>query len=207
MTAFSGNIYGVVLNDRDERATLESSFHAAPYGKPPVAPVVFMKPRTCLQGWSSPADANDIYRASTSLALLFARDATMVSADQAQNCVGATALAIDLSLLQPNYYRPAVAFRNSDGTLILGNWSAPVYPKSIELLIDGRMAHSWDLSRLVRPIPALVSDISQFLTLKAGDVLLVGFAGDAPNARIGQSIAAQTQNLARASSIIGGTQA
>jgi hypothetical protein len=57
MTAFSGNIYGVVLNDSDERAELEASLHEAPYGKPPVAPVVFMKPRTCLSGWSAPADA------------------------------------------------------------------------------------------------------------------------------------------------------
>lgn len=207
MTAFPGHIYGVVLNDHDELAKLESSFHEAPYGKPPVAPVVFMKPRTCLRGSPASSDAQGPLLASTSLAVLFAEDAACVPADQVVRCIGATALAIDLSLPQPNYYRPAVAFRNGDGTLVLGDWAAPVFPEAIELSIDGKLAHSWSLSRMMRPIPALISEISQFLTLRAGDVLLVGLAGDAPEVGNGHSICARAAGLAAASAVIGEARA
>jgi len=204
MTAFSGHIYGVVLNDRDEQADVGASFHAAPYGKPPQAPVIFMKPRVSMQFWPGSADAQGPYRASTSLALLFAEDASAATEDQVARCIGATAIAIDLSLAQPNYYRPAIAFRNAEGTLVLGNWSAPVYPDELYLSVEGQAAHSWHLSRLVRNIPALVAETSQFLTLKAGDVLLVGLPGDAPEVYSGQSVRAHAQGLAAACCIIGG---
>jgi 5-oxopent-3-ene-1,2,5-tricarboxylate decarboxylase / 2-hydroxyhepta-2,4-diene-1,7-dioate isomerase len=207
MTAFSGHIYGVVLNDCDERGALAGSFQEAPYGKPPVAPVVFMKPRTTMGRWSEGTDSEGVYCASTTLALLFSQDASFVAEDQVGRCIGATALAIDLSLPQPNYYRPAVAFRNADGTLILGDWMTPHYPDAIDLLVDGKGAHSWQLSRLVRPVPALVSELSQFLTLKAGDVLLVGFAGNAPQVRAGQSLCVRAPGLPEAFCVVGGERA
>jgi 5-oxopent-3-ene-1,2,5-tricarboxylate decarboxylase/2-hydroxyhepta-2,4-diene-1,7-dioate isomerase len=204
MTSISGNIYGVVLNDSAERAALEASFHEAPYGKPPEAPVIFIKPRVSL----NPAfSADGKWRASTTLALLFAKNAARVAEDEALACVGATTLAIDLSRQQLNYYRPAIAFRNGEGALALGDWAAPTYPNEIVLSVDGAKSHGWPLSRLVRPIPRLISEISQFLTIQAGDVLMIGFAGDAPEVSPGQSIRADAKGLPCARAIVGGAAA
>jgi len=207
MTGISGNIYGVVLNDTAEQARLESSFSEAPYGKPPQAPVIFIKPRVCLNPAFSHRSAESIWRASTTLALLFAGNASHLKEEDALACVGATALAIDLSRPQPNYYRPAIAFRNGEGTLVVGDWTAPTYPDEIILSVNGRKSHSWALSRLARPIPVLISEISQFLTIQAGDVLMVGFSGDAPEVSSGQTLHVDAAGLSGASAIVGGAAA
>jgi 5-oxopent-3-ene-1,2,5-tricarboxylate decarboxylase / 2-hydroxyhepta-2,4-diene-1,7-dioate isomerase len=207
MTGISGNIYGVVLNDTAEQASLGASLHEAPYGKPPQAPVIFMKPKVCLNPAFSPGSAAGSWRASTTLALMFARNASRLKKEDVLACVGATALAIDLSRPQPNYYRPAIAFRNGEGTLFVGDWAAPTYPDEIVLSVNGAKSHNWALSRLVRPIPVLISEISQFLTIQAGDVLMVGFAGDAPEVFPGQSLHVAAEGLSGASAIIGGAQA
>lgn len=201
MTAFSGHIYGVVLNDVREREVLQPAFMEAPYGKPPVAPVVFMKPRVCLNRWSPANDAAGPWQASTCLALLFAEDATCCTEAQVDRVIGATALAIDLSRPQPNYYRPSIAMRNEEGTLALSDWSGPTFPAKLDLMIDGKQAHSWQLNRLARPVHALVSEISLFLTLKAGDVLLVGLPGDAPTVTAGQSLVVEAEGMPRAGMI------
>ncbi len=41
---------------------------------------------------------------------------------------------------------------------------------------------------LVRPLPRLLADVTAFMTLDAGDVLLLGGADDAPLARAGDRV-------------------
>jgi len=43
----SGTAYGVALNDREQLAGLGEALNHAPYGKPPVAPILYVKPRNC----------------------------------------------------------------------------------------------------------------------------------------------------------------
>jgi 5-oxopent-3-ene-1,2,5-tricarboxylate decarboxylase/2-hydroxyhepta-2,4-diene-1,7-dioate isomerase len=93
-----------------------------------------------------------------------------------------------VSLPSPSYYRPAVAERCRDGFLPLGEFSSPRNPDAITTQIDGSDVHRWSLDRLVRSAGVLISDLSQFMTLCAGDVLLLGVAGDAPRARAGNSV-------------------
>jgi 5-oxopent-3-ene-1,2,5-tricarboxylate decarboxylase/2-hydroxyhepta-2,4-diene-1,7-dioate isomerase len=203
MTGFSGHIYGVALNDSSELERLQPEFALPPYGKPPEAPVIFMKPRVCLDGFASAQAAAGAWRASATLALLFSRDACAVAQEDVEAHVGATALAIDLSRAQPSYHRPAVAFRNQPGTLMLGDWVPPTYPDRIELSVDGQVVHDWSLARLARPIAPLIACLTRFLTLRAGDVLLVGLAGDAPAVQAGQRISAAAPGLPAAGGLIG----
>jgi 5-oxopent-3-ene-1,2,5-tricarboxylate decarboxylase/2-hydroxyhepta-2,4-diene-1,7-dioate isomerase len=184
-------IYGVVLNDRDERQALAQSFHESPHDRPPIAPVVYIKPRLCATtGGASvpvPRAADELVVAAT-IGLLFGRDATCVAANDAMKFVDAACLALEVSLPSPSYYRPAVAERCRDGFLPLGEFSSPRIPDAITTQIDGSDVHRWSLDRLVRSAGVLISDLSQFMTLCAGDVLLLGVAGDAPRARAGNSV-------------------
>lgn len=190
----AGNIYGVALNDRMEREGLAGAFGEKPYLAPPQAPVVYMKPRVCLGGDAAAAPGEDLVAAAT-LAVLFARPATRVAADDALAHLGAACLAIDLFRPQPSYYRPAVAQKNGEGFLPLGELAPPAWPREIRTLVDGREAHRWTLDRLVRPVAALIADLSAFMTLQAGDLLLVGLPGDAPRARAGQTIGVEAEGL------------
>ena len=191
----AGNIYGVVLNDAQERGRLASQFDEKPYAKPPVAPVVYMKPRSSLARASVAVPADTGLTASTTLAVLIARDTGGVSESEVAACIGAMALALDLSLPSESYYRPAIAQKNGDGRLALAEFAAPAMPGAIRLKADGRPIHEWTLDRLVRPLERLVADLGAFLTLKAGDVLLVGLPGDAPVIRPGQSLRVEADGL------------
>lgn len=178
---FSGHIYGVALNDLQQRDALAQAFEAKPYQAPPLAPVVYMKPRSSLACTTIVMPPVGPLAAAASLAVLVARDASRVSEGEALDCIGAVCLAVDLSLPQESYYRPAIAQKNGDGRLLLGEMTAPLMPDEIVTIIDGRVAHGWRLDRLVRPVPRLIADLSDFMTLRAGDVLLVGLPGDCPH--------------------------
>lgn len=194
MTA-SGSIYGVVLNDRAEREGLQPQFAQKPYQAPPEAPVVYMKARQCVARGEARLPEGKSVRAGATLALLFARDACRVDAANALACVGGVALALDLSLPQENYYRPAIAQSNRDGFLQLGAFVAPVWPEEIVTRIDGVEAHRWRQDRLVRPAADLIAALSGFMTLRAGDVLLVGLPGDAPMIGAGQEALVEAAGL------------
>lgn len=198
----SGHIYGIILNDAEELTRLAPDLNAEPYLAPPVAPVVYMKPATTLAMGTVRLKPGKEAVAAATLALLMAQDTTGVGAAHAMDHVGASALAIDISYPQANYYRPAVAQRNADGFLVLGDWNWPTVPDRITTVLDGQAAHSWPLDRLHRPIPQLIADISAFLTLRAGDVLLVGLPGDAPKVRAGMELRAEASGLAAATARI-----
>ena len=193
--SFAGHIYGVVLNDREERARLEPQFAQKPYAAPPQAPVLFMKPRGALTAHRVSVEPGRQMVASPTVALIFGRDASRVARGEVAGCIAATALAVDFSLPQANYYRPSVSERSGDETLLLGAFAAPVLPNKITTFIDGKEAHGWSLDRLVRPVDELVSDLSAFLTLKAGDILMIGLPGDAPTMGAGQSIRVEADGL------------
>lgn len=190
----AGHIYGVVLNDRDELERLAAQFGTPPYIAPPAAPVVYMKPRSAITCEIVPRCARPLVCAPT-LALLMARDATCLQAGEAMACVGAAALAVDLSLPETSYYRPAVAQRNADNSLALGAWSAPRLPGRIETSLDGRRVHQWTLDRLARSPAELLASLSGFMTLRAGDVLLIGLPGDPPHVETGGTLRVEAGGL------------
>lgn len=194
----SGTIYGVVLNDRSELDRLEPAFHDDPYKAPPSAPVVYIKPRLCATTGGAPvplpAGETGLVAAAT-LALLFAQDAVAVEPAEGWRSVGAVSLALDISLPAANYYRPAIAQRCRDGFLPLGRACDPRVPAEIVTIADGEEVHRWPLSRLVRPIENLIADLTSFMTLKAGDILLVGLPGDAPHVRAGQRLRVEADGL------------
>ena len=192
----SGTIYGVALNDRNERQALATRFSETPYGAPPVAPVVYIKPRQCVARGAVhiPAEVEEVEAAPT-IAFLFARDAAKLTADAAFATVGAACLALDVARPQISYHRPAVAGRCSDGFLPLGELAGALVPDAIRTTIDGIAVHRWSTDRLVRPVATLIADLSAFMTLRAGDLLLVGLPGDAPRVRAGQVVTVEATGL------------
>ncbi|WP_372731520.1 fumarylacetoacetate hydrolase family protein [Novosphingobium sp.] len=184
----AGNIYGVVLNDATEREALGAALTEKPYGAPPMAPVVYQKPLASIARGAVTVPEGGLV-AATTVAVLFARDVCRITPDEVQGSIGAAALAIDFSTPNSSYYRPAIAHRNADGRLVLGDFAAFAMPESIALLIDDNVAHEWPTDRLVRGAVQLISDLSQYMTLLAGDVLMIGLPGDAALISGGQTLA------------------
>lgn len=176
----AGNIYGVVLNDQAELNARAAAFQEKPYGAPPRAPVVYMKPLASVATGPIAIPTTTGLCAASTLAILIARDTGGVDAENIGSCIGGLALALDFSVPTDSYYRPAIEQKNGLGRLALGTFVHKPVPKDICLRADGHIIHTWPLSRLARPVAQLIVDLGSFLTLKAGDVLLTGLAGDAP---------------------------
>lgn len=189
----SGTAYGVALNDRNERAALAEAFVQPPYGKAPVAPVLYIKPRNTFAHSESvitlPNDVSAVCVGTTLGALFSYRSGAPVSA----------ALAVDLFEAHNSYYRPAIRQRCRDGFLPLGRfeaWSDAFGDLEIVTRIDGVEAHRWSLARLDRAPRALIAELQAFMTLADGDLLLLGLAGDAPLAHAGQRIEVSANGFA-----------
>jgi 5-oxopent-3-ene-1,2,5-tricarboxylate decarboxylase/2-hydroxyhepta-2,4-diene-1,7-dioate isomerase len=59
---------------------------------------------------------------------------------------------------------------------------------TIEVAIDGAARQRSSARDLVRPVARLIADVTEFMTLAPGDVLLVGVPANAPLARAGQRV-------------------
>ncbi|EJO56386.1 fumarylacetoacetate hydrolase family protein [Burkholderia multivorans] len=192
-----GTVYGALLNERAALAALGDAVHAAPYGRPPQAPVLYIKPaNTHAPGGAAvvvPAGVEAL-EIGASVAVVFARRATRVPAGRALDYVHGFTLASDVSVPHPDYYRPAVRFKCRDGFCPLGPAIVPaaaladVDAIALSVRIDGEVVARTSTATLIRPVRELIADISAFMSFDAGDVLLLGVAGGAPHARAGSTI-------------------
>lgn len=201
MAIVAGTIYGVALNDREQRAQLAASFEKPPYNRPPQRPVLYIKPRNCLMGESGviplPRDLERV-EAAPSLALLIGRDARAVTPPTALDHVAGACLALDIGEPGGTYYRPPTRQRCRDGFLRLGAMTAfdrALLGGTIEIAVNGKTAGHWSLERLARGAAQLIADIASFMTLAAGDLLLTGLPRDAPCLADGDRIVVQMNHM------------
>lgn len=188
----SGTVLGALVNDAATLAAIGDALHAAPYKAPPRAPVLGVKPRnTWLLPLRWPAGVGELELAAQ-VGLVIAQPARPVDAQQALACIGGAMLVAELTVplggASP-HYRPALRQRALDGSLKLGE--AAVLPGAvfeIEVLVDGQPAHTASSAGFVRGAAQLLADVSEFMTLQRGDVLLLGAADGAPRVRAGQQV-------------------
>ncbi|KVG76790.1 2-hydroxyhepta-2,4-diene-1,7-dioate isomerase [Burkholderia ubonensis] len=192
-----GTVYGALLNERAALDALGDAVRQPPYGRPPQAPILYIKPANthAADGAAVVVPAGvDALEIGASVAVVFARRATRVATDRALDYVHGFTLASDVSVPHPDYYRPAVRFKCRDGFCPLGPAIVPpgalddVDAIRLTVRIDGNVAQSASTATLVRPVRQLIADVSAFMSFDAGDVLLLGVAGGAPRAKPGSRI-------------------
>jgi 5-oxopent-3-ene-1,2,5-tricarboxylate decarboxylase/2-hydroxyhepta-2,4-diene-1,7-dioate isomerase len=182
------SVIGVALNFRETLNRLAPSFSAPPYQKQPQWPVLYLKtPNTWIasgQPIHCPPGVSQLRMGGT-LALVIARTARAVKADGAHHYVGALAVVNDVSIPHDSYYRPALRERCSDSFCSIGT-AMPISPTGlsadfeIDVLVNNILRSSVRTSSLVRAIPQLIQDISEFMTLQAGDLVLIGEPESSP---------------------------
>ncbi|QKO23263.1 fumarylacetoacetate hydrolase family protein [Rhodoferax sp. BAB1] len=193
----AGTVYGVLLNSKDEWDSWAGRMSEPPYKAPPKAPVLYVKTANtwsaCDATISVPGHAPEV-EVGASLALVIGTAAHQVTATGALQHVAGYVLVNDLSLPHASYYRPPVKYKNLDGFLGIGPRCATLDEVGdpsrlrLEVRIDGRLQQTVDLGRMLRPAAQLIADVSEFMTLRHGDVLLLGLGAKRPLARAGQRI-------------------
>jgi 5-oxopent-3-ene-1,2,5-tricarboxylate decarboxylase/2-hydroxyhepta-2,4-diene-1,7-dioate isomerase len=210
--AMSGTVYGVILNDICTVQRMGQSLDDAPYKGAPKAPVLYIKPAgTRVPGGSmvSLPEGAAAVEVGATVGLVMGQAAARLSVETALEAVAGVVLAADLSLPHASYYRPAVREKCFDGALPLG----PVQPLSdlaslsLTTRIDGVVVEERSLADLLRDPARLLADVTGFMTLAEGDVLLVGVSYMAPQAVAGSRVSIDAGALGTLEFSIAGAQA
>jgi 5-oxopent-3-ene-1,2,5-tricarboxylate decarboxylase/2-hydroxyhepta-2,4-diene-1,7-dioate isomerase len=208
----SGNVYVALLNDPETVRALGPAVEAAPYKAPPRAPVLGIKPRNTLVGSGTtvcvPAGVKHLAM-GPSLGIVIGRTACRVSPSQARDVVGGFLIANDISVPVQSHYRPAIRQRARDGFCPIGadavTWNElPAEPDTlaVSVLVDGQLAYSGSTGGRVRGVAQLLADVTEFMTLQRGDLLLLGAPADAPLVGPGRSIQVRIQGLGSIETIL-----
>jgi 5-oxopent-3-ene-1,2,5-tricarboxylate decarboxylase/2-hydroxyhepta-2,4-diene-1,7-dioate isomerase len=203
--ALSGTVLGVLMNHRPALAALGDAAHQPPYKAPPKAPVLYVKPRNTWVASGGvvpvPADAPALVFGA-SLAVVIGRAACRVSAADAPDHVAGWLLVGDVFVPHEVFYRPSLRWRVRDGFCPLG---AAVMPRAavpdpdrltLTVAVDGHVVHEAGTGERVRDVATLIADVSAFMTLQPGDVLMTGVAHGAPLVRAGQVVHVSAPGLA-----------
>lgn len=199
----TGTVYGTLVNHAATLAALGEAVHQPPYKAPPKAPVLYVKPRNTFvadgQSVLLPAGVEAL-EAGVALALVIGRAACRLSADEALSAVSGVAAALDCCVPHTSFYRPGVRLRAIDRSFALGpvvGASRVANPDALETLleIDGRTAQTGSTAGMLRGVAQLLADVTAFMTLQPGDVLLHGLQPDAPLLRAGQTITVELLGL------------
>jgi 5-oxopent-3-ene-1,2,5-tricarboxylate decarboxylase / 2-hydroxyhepta-2,4-diene-1,7-dioate isomerase len=183
----TGTVYGTLLNFKAELAAMQPQMNQQPYKAPPQAPVLYIKPANT---WST-NNANIAVPARVPAVEVGATIAMIVSNQQVRYV-----LMNDLSIPHSSFFRPPVKFKCLDGFLGIGsNTIETDKPQDfiLEVRVNGDVVQTLDFSQLVRPAGQLLADVSEFMTLHEGDVLMLGCDclpdGKRPLAKVGDLIA------------------
>ncbi|WP_175719212.1 fumarylacetoacetate hydrolase family protein [Burkholderia anthina] len=192
-----GAVYGTLLNDRAALEALGDALNAAPYKAPPKAPVLYVKPRNTRAGHGAKVVAPDGasgVQIGGSLGIVIGRTASRVSVADALEYVAGYTIVADLSVPHESVYRPSVRFRARDGFCVMGptvvarRLVADPDTLPISVSIDGQETFHANTSTSIRHVAQLIADVTDFMTLGAGDVLTLGVPHGAPLAQAGDAV-------------------
>lgn len=200
----SGVVYGVLANDPQQVAALGDAVNQAPYKAPPRAPVLYLKPRNTLAASGSPVAlpaGEAAFELGAHLGLVVGRTACRVSAAHALDHLAGYVAVADLSVPHASYYRPSLRFKARDGSCLLGPAITPAHavedPNAlpVRVRIDGQVVQTASTSGRTRGVAQLLAAVTEFMTLRPGDVLLLGASQGAPAVRAGQRFQVEIDGL------------
>jgi 5-oxopent-3-ene-1,2,5-tricarboxylate decarboxylase/2-hydroxyhepta-2,4-diene-1,7-dioate isomerase len=67
----------------------------------------------------------------------------------------------------------------------------------VRVFVDAELVQTATTGQRIRPLARLLADVTDFMTLAAGDILLLGTAAEAPCAGAGHSVAIEIDGLGR----------
>lgn len=207
----SGSVYGVVLNDQASLRKIGDALEAAPYKGAPKAPAMYIKPaNTRVAGGVAvnlPNGAKNVEVGAT-IGLVMGRAAARLSLANALDAVAGIVLAGDLSLPHDSYYRPAIREKCFDGSLPISSVKPLVDLANLVISteIDGKVVEQRSLADLVRDPAQLLVDVTEFMTLSQGDVLLLGVSYMAPQAGAGSQVTISAEGVGSINFSIAGVQ-
>ncbi|MCU9947695.1 fumarylacetoacetate hydrolase family protein [Pseudomonas sp. PDM13] len=207
----TGTLFGVALNYQGLLESRLAEFDQPPYQKPPVKPVLFIKTSNTRNGDGQPVPyPRDVERLQPgpALGVVIGRNASRVSAENAMAHVAGYLVVNEFSLPEDSYYRPAVKAKCRDGFCPLSSEVVPAseiadpHALPLRLFVNGELRQENTTANLVRSIPQLIAEISEFMTLHEGDVLITGTPEGRVDVRPGDEVVVEIEGLGRLTSTL-----
>jgi len=182
-----GTVYGTLLNFRGELDALGDKMKQAPYNGPPQAPVLYVKPANT---WTENGGSIAIPAGHSEVAI----GATVAMVMKSAREIAGYVLMNDVTLPHDSFYRPPVKFNCFDGFLGIGdrirarNEAGDPAVFKLEVRVNGELKQTVRFSQLVRPADKLLAEVSEFMTLGEGDMLMLGCDVGRPLARAGDRV-------------------
>lgn len=204
--AAAGTLFGIALNYQGLLRSRLEEFQQPPYQKPPVKPVLFIKTSNTRNGHDQPVvfpAGVERLQPGPALGVVIGKDASRVSEAEAMNHVAGYLIVNEFSLPEESYYRPAVKAKCRDGFCSIGPELVPVEQVSnpnalgIRLLVNGELRQQNSTANWVRNIPQLIAELSEFMTLHKGDVLITGTPEGRVDVQPGDTVAVEIDGLGR----------
>lgn len=199
-----GTVFGTLLNYRGALAALGSAVDVAPYEAPPRAPVLYIKPANTWAAFGAQVALPPAVAAveiGAALGIVIGATAHRVAEGEALDCVAGYTIVNDICEPHTSFHRPAIRERCRDGFCPIGPWVIAQHevakPDALRLrvLVNGKLTAENSTANLIRPVARLIADVTEFMTLSAGDVLLAGVPENAPHARAGDRVRIEIEDV------------
>ncbi len=202
----SGAVYGVLMNHRAALAALGEAVDKAPYLGAPKDVVLYIKPRNAIvaPGQAVQVDAAaGAVEVGAALGIVIGRTACAIGESRAPECIAGFVIVGDFSVPHASYFRPAIRFRARDASCVIGptvvqaSAVANADALGVRVFVEGRLVHEASTGGTFRSVARLVADVSDFMTLAPGDLLLAGVAPGAPHVGPNAHVAIEIDGLGR----------
>jgi len=202
----SGVVYGTLMNHAPALAALGAAASEAPYKAPPQAPVLYIKPRNTLTVEGAavevPVGVPEL-EVGAALGLVIGQTACRLTRENALAHLAGYTVVNDLSVPHTHFYRPSVQLKAQDGFCpISQRVTAAKEVKDpnhlqVKVWVDGQLVQETSTDHRVRDVEQLLVDVTDFMTLQPGDVLMIGVSAGAPLVRAGQHIEIEIEQVGR----------
>ena len=182
-----GTVYGTLMNFRGEHEALGAAVDGPPYQGAPQAPVLYVKPANT---WTENGGSIAIPRGVPEVEV----GATVAMVMKSPREVFGYVLMNDVRIPHDSFFRPPVKFNCLDGFLGIGdrirarNEAGDPAVFRLEVRVNGELKQTVRFSQLLRSADKLLADVSEFMTLGEGDMLMLGCDVGRPRVRPGDSV-------------------
>lgn len=193
----SGRVYGVLHNDARGLAALGDAVNHAPYKVAPIAPILYTKPRnTWLANGGAivaPVGVSELH-IGAALGIVIGDVATRLTLDNALQAVAGYTVVADASVPHEVFYRPSLRLKAFDASCGIGAWvrgAAHVQDPDaliVRTYLNDELAQEYNTAIFTRGAAQLLVDVTEFMTLQQGDILMLGVAHPPVLAQVGDRV-------------------
>lgn len=207
----SGTVFGAALNYKGALESLGDAVNEKPYNAPPIAPVLYIKPANTFNrhggGIPMPEGMSEL-EMGAALGIVIGKQATAISEEDALSYVAGYTVVNDVSVPHESVYRPAVQHKSRDGFCPVGPWivkeSEVNNPDNltVRVYINDELKQENTTSNLIRSVKKLLADVTDYMTLSVGDVLLIGVPENAPHAKVGDKVRIEIEQVGTLENVV-----